>query len=160
MGARVGVGNTSLYPQPQYYCSSSRKCPYKSDSDPALLQDTRHLNVGPQPLPNSNLTTLIPIISTMGPNFSTFVLLIGTLASLSESRKCTNGLSYCGATLEGVGTYDGRAPRQAEHAACHGANGETYRELPGRDAGREPASRGAHGPPVSLSHSVFVWGGR
>lgn len=49
----------------------------------------------------------------MGPSFSTFVLLIGTLASLGESRKCTNGLYYCGATLEGVGTYEGIETRRA-----------------------------------------------
>lgn len=112
MGARGGVGNPSLYNKPQY-CSWLRRWPYKLDSDPALLQDTRHVNIGPLPLPNTNLTTLITIISTMGPSFSTFVLLIGTLASLGESRKCTNGLYYCGATLEGVGTYEGIETRRA-----------------------------------------------
>ncbi|KAK1832528.1 hypothetical protein QBC39DRAFT_68250 [Podospora conica] len=49
----------------------------------------------------------------MGLSLTKFALLTSTLAALGESRKCTNGLYYCGATLESVGNY--RAEMTAEN---------------------------------------------
>ncbi|KAK0752466.1 hypothetical protein B0T18DRAFT_426922 [Schizothecium vesticola] len=49
----------------------------------------------------------------MGFNMSALVLLSLTFSSLGEARRCTNGLYYCGATLEGVGNY--RAEMIAEN---------------------------------------------